>query len=243
MRLTLRLMGPPRIAGTGMARTLERGSMVIGRSAPADWILPDQEKVLSKAHCRIDADEGGFTVTDTSTNGVSVNAEVIGFGLPRLLADGDALLLGDVALAVQLEAVAAQRQPEQATPASVSALPLDPGGPFAPLAEPVRQPVQERTVSRAVLDDWWKDDAVPHLPGSPDAPPAMPEVEVPQPPQEVGTIPSMDVLGIVQTLPMLDPISLARAIDSAAVILPDGDRQRFRERLRSILHGHVNAKS
>ena len=89
MKLKLILKGPERLMGAQIEKTLENGSLVVGRSPAADWVLPDPERIVSKAHCRIDTDFSGFVLTDTSTNGVFINDDPVGFGLPRLLGDSD----------------------------------------------------------------------------------------------------------------------------------------------------------
>ena len=87
MRLRLVLKGPDRLMGAQTVRTLAEGSIVVGRAPTADWVLPDPNRVVSKAHCRIDKDISGFVLTDTSTNGIHINDEPVRFGLPRQIAE------------------------------------------------------------------------------------------------------------------------------------------------------------
>ena len=68
MKLTLRLADHD--TETGQSRTLETGRLTIGRGPENDWVLADPDRTLSKNHCRVDASEGGFMLTDLSTNGV-----------------------------------------------------------------------------------------------------------------------------------------------------------------------------
>src|SRR6185312_107463 len=69
MKLKLILKGPDRLMGAQIEKTMEHGSLVVGRSPVADWTLPDPERIVSKAHCRIDRDVSGFVLTDTSPSG------------------------------------------------------------------------------------------------------------------------------------------------------------------------------
>lgn len=54
-------------------RLLERGELTLGRDPKCHWPVDDPERRISKVHCRIRRDATGFTLTDESTNGLSVN--------------------------------------------------------------------------------------------------------------------------------------------------------------------------
>ena len=103
MRLRLVLKGPDRLMGAQTVRTLAEGSIIVGRAPTADWVLPDPNRVVSKAHCRIDKDISGFVLTDTSTNGIHINDEPVRFGLPRQIADGDVIMLGDAIVVAHID--------------------------------------------------------------------------------------------------------------------------------------------
>jgi type VI secretion system FHA domain protein len=110
-------------AAVGTSQSIERGQMVIGRGAGCDWILPDPDSHLSKQHCTVAAAGAGFTVTDTSTNGVFLNNDdaPLGKGRSAGLGDGDRLVLGNYVLEARVSALAAQPQ---------SNAPLDEDDPF-----------------------------------------------------------------------------------------------------------------
>ena len=55
--------------GQEPAKTLDRGSISIGRASKNDWILQDPERILSSEHCVVHCKDGGYVLTDTSTNG------------------------------------------------------------------------------------------------------------------------------------------------------------------------------
>ena len=78
-------------------RSLDQGSLTIGRGAENDWTMPDPERVISKLHCRVDRTADGYVLTDCSTNGVFLNgaATPIGKGMTATLADGDKQRMGD----------------------------------------------------------------------------------------------------------------------------------------------------
>jgi predicted component of type VI protein secretion system len=101
MRLTLTLADRSLPAGIQDCWILDQpgngpASVSIGRAAPADWILEDRDRTMSRLHCRIDARPDGFHLTDTSANGVFVNdaEEPLGAGNSVRLCDGDRLQLG-----------------------------------------------------------------------------------------------------------------------------------------------------
>ena len=54
-------------------RTLSTGTLSIGRGENNDWVLPDPDRTLSKAHCVISMENGRYVLTDLSTNGVFIN--------------------------------------------------------------------------------------------------------------------------------------------------------------------------
>ena len=160
MRLTVTVViGQPGGAATGTSRVFEGGPGTIGRGATCDWILPDPLSHLSKRHCVIAPTPTGFTVTDTSTNGVFVNGapEPLGNGKTAVLTDGDRLGLGDYVLEVRMAAAeAGPRSPAAladddpfgiaefrldraapAPPAPAAPLPT-PEAPFEPFVDPAR---------------------------------------------------------------------------------------------------------
>ena len=99
------------------SRTLDRGSLSIGRGPANDWVLQDPSQHLSKAHCVIASTPGGYVLTDLSSNGVFVNGS--GTRLAKdarvALADGDEFLLGDYVMRVnEVEALSARNVTESA---------------------------------------------------------------------------------------------------------------------------------
>jgi type VI secretion system protein len=44
--------------GLATSQTLTTGSLSIGRSAGNDWVLPDPERLVSKTHCIVAAENG-----------------------------------------------------------------------------------------------------------------------------------------------------------------------------------------
>lgn len=245
MRLKLVLKGPERLMGAQIEKTLEDGSLVVGRSPAAGWMLPDPDKVVSKAHCRIDKDFSGFVLTDTSTNGVHVNDEPVGFGLPRSLADGDVLKLGDAVVLVHIESGVAKTA---AGPVPVAA-PIASDGPFGlPDDSPAAAPPTDlhakpaQAPSEKILDDWWRSDAGPdELPMSNpgDIFPQNGQDDILRTTQQKDSLPSHvgDVAFLVNSVAGIDLTALARAVDAAGSVLPKEEWQRFHGRLRDLLAG------
>ena len=94
MSLTLRVKDFDRLLPEqDVSRVLETGSLTIGRGLENDWVLPDPERVISKQHCVIREEGGRYLLTDTSSNGVYLNAAdgPVGRGNSATLEDGDRL--------------------------------------------------------------------------------------------------------------------------------------------------------
>ena len=102
MKLVLQLSGKE--GQPAADRTLEQGTLTIGRGEGNDWVLPDPERHLSKKHCVIEGGGGQYALTDTSTNGVFVNysTERLERGVRTALQDGDILRLGTYEIVVQV---------------------------------------------------------------------------------------------------------------------------------------------
>ena len=134
---------------------LDHGSATIGRMPGVDLLLPDPLSVVSSRHCRIDWQDGGYTLTDTSTNGTRLNGHRL--VQPQRLADGDRIGAGGYDIAVALTASAGAHRatsrldleswnrggPARATAAVAAAtLAAAPASRAATLREPGRQPAQ-----------------------------------------------------------------------------------------------------
>jgi type VI secretion system FHA domain protein len=251
MKLTLVLKGPDRLMGAQIEKSMENGSLVIGRSPTADWTLPDPERVISKAHCRIDKDSGGFVLTDTSTNGVEINNDAVGFGLPRLLSNGDVLKLGDAVVIVRIEN-SSQAPLPNSTPRQLPSVdrPRIADGPFglpdkaAAAQRPDFSVPEGRDVGGGpagqILDDWW-------APTSTVSDPISVDILAKQAPETIhNTITAQDSLPsrsgsmtkLAASLTHLDLATFTQAVDAAAEALPENERSRFYERLRDLLDGN-----
>jgi predicted component of type VI protein secretion system len=249
MKLKLILKGPDRLMGAQIEKTMEHGSLVVGRSPVADWTLPDPERIVSKTHCRIDRDVSGFVLTDTSTNGVEIDNEVVGFGLPRLLSDGNVVKLGDAVILVRLEADAPLQELAQSPrPAAAG---TDRDGPFgpaeqaaAPAGAPQPPPMQgapgQAGSPEPILDDWW----APQESFESSTNPISVDISSNEEQETIrNSIKGQDSLASVSgeatilDLPLTEIESnrLAKAVEAAAANLPDIERQRFYERLRALL--------
>lgn len=88
--------------GLDKSRSLSSGSLSIGRSAGNDWVLPDPERILSKTHCMITAENGRYILTDLSSNGIYVNGSMQATSRHSrtALKQGDTLRIGNYVVTV-----------------------------------------------------------------------------------------------------------------------------------------------
>lgn len=76
----------------------------IGRDATCDWTLIDVEKRVSNEHARVSFQDGGFYLTDVSSNGIQRpdSGEVLSKHVPLRIEHGDRFVLGSFVLRASL---------------------------------------------------------------------------------------------------------------------------------------------
>lgn len=106
-KLTCHIEGAS-IFGAEPTREMQGGQLTIGRGSDCGWVLNDPDRALSKQHCIIARDGGGFTLTDTSSNGVFVNGSrfPLGRGQSVPLSDGHLVTIGPYRIRISIQAVA-----------------------------------------------------------------------------------------------------------------------------------------
>ncbi len=107
---------------------LDDGELVIGRSAEAGWQIDDPDKFVSREHCRIRAEPGGFVVTDMSSSGLFIDdaSRPLGAGNTALLRDGMRLRMGEYVVGVDIgEDAEFGDEPRTAPLAEGSRVPVD----------------------------------------------------------------------------------------------------------------------
>lgn len=79
----------------------------IGRDRACDFILPCDEKLVSRVHAEINCRDGQFFIRDSSANGVFINAmmEPVGYDNQHELNDGDVIGIGNHALKVVVSSI------------------------------------------------------------------------------------------------------------------------------------------
>lgn len=82
-----------------------RRSFTIGRALGQDWTLPDDDAQISRSHCEINFEDGGYWLRDTSTNGTYLNDETDAIPEPRALRDGDRLHIGHYVVTVEISGI------------------------------------------------------------------------------------------------------------------------------------------
>ncbi len=83
---------------------IEGGSF--GRSDNNNWVLPDNERVVSSQHAQIAFKDGGYVLIDNSTNGTYLNEadDPVGQGNELPLSNGDIIGAGQYKLRVTIKA-------------------------------------------------------------------------------------------------------------------------------------------
>jgi len=103
MTLILSIPGRTRLDnGEPAELRLDHHGAVIGRSAHADWSLPDGKNHISSRHCEISYRDGTYLLADRSTNGTFVNGSRERLGTLHPIRDGDRITIGSYELLVSL---------------------------------------------------------------------------------------------------------------------------------------------
>ena len=117
----------------GKEYQIPAGGITFGREAGSDIVVAQSE--VSRRHAVIAPAEGGYTLTDHSTNGVWVNGNRVQG--TQLLSRADVVRVGSEEFRFYADVMpAAKPTPSAATPAAPAA-PLAPSAPPAPVAPPV----------------------------------------------------------------------------------------------------------
>lgn len=92
------------------------GGGTIGRADDSDLSLPDPERYISRAHARVELNDGGWLIQDCGSNPSVLNGRALGGSRQARLSHGDTLTIGDYVLSVVIEAAAAAPVPVAAPP-------------------------------------------------------------------------------------------------------------------------------
>ncbi|WP_209426236.1 type VI secretion system-associated FHA domain protein TagH [Pararhodobacter sp. SW119] len=103
MAVVLKFLSTGSIPGSGEPVRMIGPSLTIGRGSENDLVLPDPDRLISKAHCVIEDHGGQIVVIDLSTNGTFLNYGKVPLGqTPTPLNEGDVLSMGTYELVVSL---------------------------------------------------------------------------------------------------------------------------------------------
>lgn len=260
MRLILELLGPPRLMGARRRFESCTGSVSIGRSPGADWIIPDSERTISRVHLRIDAAHGDFLLTDMSVNGVYVNGSQasVGYGASVKLRDGDRLQVGEAQIAVALDVGAegssaptpfvldADAFLSELVPPPEARDPL--GGPFGPVAAPSRTAPAitpgQGSAPRGAVDANWMIEPVGAVPTRRSASAAIErDVEVHAPRRDPTMVERValdrprSLLDLIAERSDLSTREFAAAVQEAASLLEPTARADFLDRVTASIAG------
>ncbi|MEM8665284.1 MAG: type VI secretion system-associated FHA domain protein, partial [Pseudomonadota bacterium] len=166
-----------------------RRSVDIGRNSYLDWTLPDPTRVVSGRHCEIKWRDGGYWITDVSTNGTFLNGSDTRLTEPWRLHTGDRISIGEYLINVVVEeeegSSRIKEAPPEGPPSEASANFWDVPDERAAPSEPAPVRARESRPVQADVLDWVSElpavepqSAEPRTP----EPPRPPDPPVSEPP-------------------------------------------------------------
>jgi type VI secretion system protein ImpI len=144
----------------------------IGRDLHLDWSLPDPSRVVSSKHCEVRYREGGYWLTDVSTNGTFLNGSTFRMQGPHRLRNGDRLEIGQYNINIVIEGEEAFDNTPPPPPPLTNG---DPWSGFRSEAPPqvisaAPPPPDPNAMPRGDVMDWYADipapDVAPKLPAA-----------------------------------------------------------------------------
>ncbi len=140
MTLTLRIQNYDVLQDGGPTFiTVDKRGLHAGRSSSMDWVLPDPQRMISSHHFDIDYANGGYWMTDKSTNGVFLDGQRHRLEGAYQLKNGDRFQVGHYFVVVSLDGggQAAAAPPAAAQPAPSYSDAADPWSVDAPPSAPI----------------------------------------------------------------------------------------------------------
>lgn len=146
--------------------TLDGHGASAGRNASMDWVLPDATRHVSGHHFDISYRDGGYWLTDVSTNGTFLQGQPHRLQGPVQLRGGERLIAGHYVIAVEAGTAAAAAHPQAGEEADPWDLGVLAGAPVNPLPH--------RTAGSRAFDDAAQQflQFAPPAPGPAHAPQA-----------------------------------------------------------------------
>ena len=103
MTLTLRIDNFDSLDNGGpLSITVQQKSLCVGRKGAMDWLLPDPARHISSHHFDIDYRDGGYWLTDVSTNGTFLEGQNYRLDGSHQLAHGDRLVVGHYIIVAEI---------------------------------------------------------------------------------------------------------------------------------------------
>ncbi|MEM1234125.1 MAG: type VI secretion system-associated FHA domain protein [Pseudomonadota bacterium] len=184
--------------GGPVTLTLAGKGAQIGRKPGNDWVLPDPSRHISGHHFDVSYENGGYVLTDVSSNGVFLHGERYRLGGPHQIADGDRFTVGQYIIKAALAA------PQAAAPPVAEPAPAPPAAPAAP--EPPVPPVTPAPPPPQQPQPTPAPQPAPEPPPDPNAPMFAPPVEEggpvpPAPPPPASPPPASPVTSAPVSMP------------------------------------------
>lgn len=145
-------------AGSQAERRFDAGSFRIGRDDDNDWTLPDPNKLISRQHCLIERRDGGYWLSDLSSNGTYMNDAADDIGdHPVRLSDGDRIRLGGCKISLRIEDVEANAGDAKNPFGFDQVAPDGEREPETPIEEPKKAKTSDPLSVSGVISTSWLD--------------------------------------------------------------------------------------
>lgn len=154
---------PPHANMLNHTKVFKQAGGRIGRADGNDWVLPDDDRILSSKHAEISFLNGQFSITDISTNGTFINDNKVplGSGNAHVLRAGDIVVCGDYQLRVSVKTP----PPEPEIPAGLGKVDFLDGGDKTTF-NPSTAAKQKAATDAMAFDSWLEPSSAPAAPAS-----------------------------------------------------------------------------
>lgn len=231
---TLRLIEQPDGGTPGIVRAVPPGGLTLGRSPECDVVLPDQVRLVSRVHARLEPRADGLYIHSLSASTpIWLNEQPHGHGAVTLWHPGERLRIAGFVFALEVPAPAPPPVPLPVQPPQSA--PLTTPAPWQAPAAPAQTaaPPDSPAPARGRIDTWFDLGSMRALPASVTPPPST-VTAPPDPTPEAGlTAPAHTTAPVPQAATQPAPETVQPEISTPAP--PPTDLAGFQAALQAAL--------